>query len=414
MPKGFVHSHHHGHHHNHHGHHHSHHHGLGAAIGVSLLAGAAAASIASSRSSSSRVVYVPTNPPPPTIIIAETPEQAALRIQQENEARIRKEEELKKQAEIRRERERVENEAEIIRQNNFIMHLKLINEAVTLSYDALKTRILGLAALEDPLLYRFQHSPYRGMPASAEGANLMGCVLFNSQLTPDNKVELLNHLLFNLGYNTYYLTLFNQRQLLDQSLSNPQCFSVLANLYNNTYLKSNHRSAQKGIPVETEIEVWKILLKINPQNAKIIFELLNNRDRKLQLLKLWIDTRLTATEIINTYENIKNNFKLSHESLDFFNKLSKQRILSIELNNKFNPPDRYSTDLHPGEDHERIADFLAQHRNRFSEIFCSFFMNTRSFNISREIYNGNQNSIQSWAKEQTSLNGFIKQHHLIS
>lgn len=403
------------HHDHHHSDHHHHGHGVGSAIVGGMLLGALTAEAL--RPSNPEIVYVPANPPPPQIVVVESPEQAAIRIRLEEEEKARRraealkeqarlEEEMRKQAEARKELERLENAAETQRQNDYAMHLQLINEAVSLPYDTLKERVFALKKLQDPALYRFQNSPYRGMPTGLEGTNLLGCVLFNKLLTSDNQAELLNHFLFNLGYNDHYLNLFTQQALFDKMSSNPQCFGILTNLYNNIYLA--HRSAQHVIPVEVEMMMWKPLIDFNPENAKTIYGLLNTDDRKLQLLKHWINTRPTATEVINTFENINNNFHLSDFEVDIFNKMAKQRILEIEMDNKF----QLGRDIHPGEDKERITDFLAEHRNFFSRLCCSFFMKTNSLKISQDIDNGYLRAQQSWLDEQASLTSFNRQHHL--
>ena len=389
--------HHHNVHVNHHPHHNSHHnvhHGM--PLAGALIGGAALGLAAVALSSPPPPTYVVV-PPPPRLL---TPEEIAERNEKRRLAdEARRLENAARQAEIERriaestrirlENERTQDENEKTRCTNFQAHLQLINEADTMPYDGLKARITALNKLAEPIS-RFRNTPYSGIPET-KGRDLLGCILFNPQLTIDNQRELLNMALFNLGYSEHYLKLF-QAPLIDRMLNNQPCFDLLAYLYNNMYMPSR----QFGIEIETERLICSRLIAMDGTNGIRLFNLINTHARQYQLLKDWLTSRPTATDVIQTYNTIKAQCRLSDFILDGLYKIAKQQILKLELLYAQSQP---GMPLNPHENNDEINDFLATHRSVLGSC-VSILFKPSSLRISRMISTGQlPEASRAWSAE---------------
>lgn len=403
---------HHHHHGGHHGggifggnHHHPHHGGLGRAIVGGLVLGATAAAL-----SSPRRRYSPVYVMPAPVIVTETPEQAAARIQAQRLREEARQRELERQwieaeqrrAELERQRiekERLENEVENARIENYKAHLQLINEAIALPYEALHMRILALPRLQDPI-YRFRDSVYQGFPEEKmQNKNLLGCVLFNNQLYDNAKRELLGILINKTGYDRYAVKLFEQ-PLFGVMYNSADCLELMSHLYNNKFINKNI------LPLDTERAIWSRLFSLDRNNVPPLFNSLSDRTQKLQLLTDWINSQQRATDIIDVFNIINSRqIKLSHESVNAFNKIAKQRILQIEI--------AYRSAAHPGEDNERIHDFKNEHRGTLSKYFSCLF-SPKSTKISRMISNGRTDrAVHEWNIENEKIHvEFYRPRHV--
>lgn len=374
---------------------HYHHRSHGAPIASAIVGGLALASTAATIAALSQ-------PPPPRYIVVNPPtseeEKEAQRLKNaERQAEINRK--IEEANNIRLKNQQIQEQMESTRCANYQLHMQLINEADILPYDTLKARILALGKLEEPIS-RFQSSPFKGMP-EFNGRNLLGCLLFNVNLAPENKHELLNIILFNLSYSRYYLKLF-QQPLLEHMLNQTSLLDVLSNLYINMYLQSS----QYGINVESERTIWSRLIALDVANAYKLFNLINTDERKYQLLTDWIHSRTTATDVLSAYQTIKQYCHLSDYTLAGFFKMAKQQVLYIELMNVKNQPGMV---LHPGEKVDDVHNFLETHRNGFSSMFSCFFK-PRSVRINNLIETGQvDDATKAWGAEYKSeQNGFYR------
>lgn len=388
----------------HHRPHHSHHHN-GLPLAGLLLGGLAIGTAAALATPAQTTTYVVTSPPPPPLSDQEIAERNERRRIAEERRRL---EEAERQAamerriaesnRIRIETERAQDEKEAKRVANFQAHQQLIDHADTMPFDTLQAHIAVLNKLEGPIA-RFRHTPYKDLPES-KSRNLLGCILFNPQLTSDNKYILLNTLLFTLGYTEHYLKLF-QIPLFDAMVNDPRCFELLAYLYNTVYLQTH----QNQIGFETERTIWSRLIHADQEQAIRLFRSINTNDRRNQLLADWIHSKTTATEVINTYQTIKIHCGLSSFTLDGFYKMAKQHILKLEIMRAREQP---GMELHPNEDENQIRHFLSNHRNAFMSCM-PFLFSSNSAIIDNMIRKGKiPVASQAWQVENKKEEPFLR------
>lgn len=380
------------HHHRHHHHHHRHHQPplLGVLGGIALGATAVALATPPPRR---QPVYIA----PAPVIIQETPEQIAAKLEAQRIRDEARKAELERQR-IENEKRRIELEKQRIekihledkveeeRVANFKIHLQLVIDGPRLSYEELKQRITALPKLKNPI-DRFRSSPCQGLPKDNDRSIFE--VIFYHHLYDQSKKELLELLLINPDYQQHAIKLF-QYPLFNDMYLNPNYLSLLTHWYYNKYINSD------AIHLQNERTLWGQLIHYDNNSAVVLFSSLTNRDKQLQMVTDWINSRRSASDVMAVYETIKSRqFNLNQDELDGFNKIAKQKILKFEIDN--------NNHLHPNENNRNIQTFINTHRSAFKSYFPCLF-STRSKQINEMIQNRQTGRAQhEWNSENEKV-----------